>query len=299
MGAAAPRAVLVMRHTDYEELLAVHATRGQAAFFLETRGQRIEELEARHASWRDAADAVMRAIPGDWRRARVLRADLDRFVFEPGDIVVALGQDGLVANLAKYLHGQPVIGLNPEPDRFEGVLVKHAPMHAAKLLHAAAAERVEFEARTLVRARLEDGQSLVALNEIFIGHRSHQSARYRLRADGVEERQSSSGVIVTTGTGATGWARSIHRACRSAIELPHPAADTLAFFVREAHPSVDTGADTVEGLIGPDDALEVISEMSYGGVVFGDGIEGDHLEFSWGRTARIDCADERLNLVME
>lgn len=298
MSTVSPRAVVVTRRSDYEELLAVHATRGQAAFFLESRGQRIEELEERHALFEEAVHTVMRAIPADWRRARVMRGDLDRFVFEPSDVVVALGQDGLVANIAKYLRGQPVIGLNPEPDRFEGVLVKHPPEQAGRLLRATAAQRVELERRTLVRASLDDGQTLLALNEIFLGHRSHQSARYRLRANGLEERQSSSGLIVATGTGATGWARSIHRACKSGVALPHPAEDALAFFVREAFPSVSTRTDTVEGRIEPDEALEVVSEMNDGGVVFGDGIETDHVDFSWGRVARIDRASERLSLVL-
>ena len=42
-----PRVVLVHRHTELEELLARHGTRGQAAFYLRTRGRRIEDLEAR------------------------------------------------------------------------------------------------------------------------------------------------------------------------------------------------------------------------------------------------------------
>jgi hypothetical protein len=48
--------------------------------------------------------------------------DLDRFLLDPEDIVVAVGQDGLVANVAKYVQDQPVIGVNPEPDRNPGVL---------------------------------------------------------------------------------------------------------------------------------------------------------------------------------
>jgi hypothetical protein len=32
----------------------------------------------------------------------------------------------------------------------------------------------------MVQAELDDGQRLLALNEIFVGHRTHQSARYRL-----------------------------------------------------------------------------------------------------------------------
>ena len=42
-----------------------------------------------------------------------MRGDLDRFLFEPDDLVVIVGQDGLVANVSKYLDGQPVVGINP------------------------------------------------------------------------------------------------------------------------------------------------------------------------------------------
>ena len=63
-------------------------------------------------------------MPADWRQALVRRADLDRFLFGPEDVVVAVGQDGLVANVAKYLDGQPVLGVNPAPDLYDGVLVR-------------------------------------------------------------------------------------------------------------------------------------------------------------------------------
>jgi hypothetical protein len=137
----------------------------------------------------------------------------------------------------------------------------------------------------------------VALNEVFVGSRTHQSARYRLAFRGLEERQSSSGVIVSTGTGATGWALSIRRQRRSELDLPAPADDRLAFFVREAFPSVATGTDLTDGAISRGEALAVVSEMNEGGVVFGDGIEADRLDFQWGRTAEVRQAEQKLNLV--
>ena len=76
-----------------------------------------------------------------------------------------VGQDGLVANVAKYLSGQPVIGIDPEPDRNAGVLVTHAPTDAAELLRST----TSIEERAMVRASLDDGQRLLALNEIFVG----------------------------------------------------------------------------------------------------------------------------------
>ncbi len=297
MSASLSRVVMVTRRSEYEELIARHATRGQAAFFLERRGQCIDEVESWHQSLYSALDHVMKVIPSAWRRARVERADLDRFVFEPDDIVVALGQDGLVANLAKYLHGQPVIGLNPMPQRYDGVLVRYAPDAAAELLPMAAADAPSVDSLTMVQASLDDGQKLLALNEIFIGHQSHQSARYLVRIGNHREHQSSSGLIVATGTGGTGWARSIHLGCHSSLELPRPSDDQLAFFVREPFPSRSTDTGIREGRIGSGDTLEIVSEMNAGGVVFGDGIEGDRLDFAWGRVARIALADCRLNLL--
>ena len=149
-----PRVVVVTRPTEYEWLLQRHATRQQAAFFLETRGQSIEVTAARHAAFEAQRKSVLQAIPVDWRRASVTRDDLDRFLFEPGDVVVALGQDGLVANVAKYLDGQPVIGLNPDPARYEGVLVPHPPVAAADLILTAGRGRGAFEHRAMVTARL-------------------------------------------------------------------------------------------------------------------------------------------------
>jgi hypothetical protein len=233
----------------------------------------------------------------EWRRIRVDRADLARFVFEPSDLVVAVGQDGLVANAAKYLAGQLVLGVNPDPRSHDGILVRHPPDSAGRLLAAMAAGRAEIERRTLAAATLDDGQRLLALNEIFAGHRSHQSARYRLAFGGEEERQSSSGVVVTTGTGATGWARSINGERARPLALPSPTAPSLAFFVREPFPSVATGVRLDGAVIVPGAALELVSEMNEGGVLFGDGIEDDRVDFPYGVRARVATAEERLHLV--
>ncbi|HTS82416.1 MAG TPA: NAD+ kinase [Myxococcaceae bacterium] len=297
MTAAAPRVVVVTRASEYHALLARHGTEPQVRFFLEQRGQSLDVVHKRHERWMAALEAVSQAIPSGWRRARVNRSELSRFLFEPADLVVATGQDGLVANLAKYLHGQLVLGINPDAEQFDGVLVPHAPRRAKQLLAAMAAGRAEVEERTMVTARLDDGQSLLGLNEIFVGHRSHQSARYRIQLGNQEERQSSSGLIVATGTGATGWARSINGERAHPLTLPGPTDPALAMFVREPFPSVSTGTSLDGGLLRRGGKLEIVSEMDDGGVVFGDGIEDDRLDFAWGMRLQIGISEQRLRLV--
>jgi hypothetical protein len=175
---------------------------------------------------------VHASIPFDFRRAQVECAELDRFLFFPEDVVMVVGQDGLVANVAKYLGGQPVIGVDPEPGRNAGVLVPHPPADAGPLLARALAPAVGcLEELTMVRAVVDDGQRLTALNEVFVGHPTQQFARYRIALDGgASERQSSSGVLAGTGTGASGWLRSCHQERRRWSPTGSVSVSTAARF---------------------------------------------------------------------
>ena len=296
MGSLQPRIVLVTRRSEIELLLARHGTREQVRFFLAGRGIALEDVELRRARLDEACGVIAAAIPPAWRRAAVLREDLDRFLFASEDVVIVVGQDGLVANVAKYVEGQIVLGFNPDPESNEGVLVPHRPSSAHELVRAAGEGRIPCEERTMVEARLDDGQRLLALNEVFVGHRSHQSARYRIAFAGLAERHSSSGVVVSTGTGATGWARSIRRERARAPELPSPTDAKLVFFVREAWPSVARARASRADARGRRRA-RLISEMGGDGVVFGDGIEADCLPFEYGRSLNVAVARRCLRFV--
>jgi hypothetical protein len=297
MSTLAPRVVVVSRRTELTELVATHGTAGAAGYFLGQRGRDLGEVTARHDAQAAALTTVSAAVPADWRYGEVDRDDLPRFLFGPEDIVAAVGQDGLVANVAKYLAGQPVIGVDAAPGRNAGVLVRFAADQVAVALRAVADGTAGTRVRTMVTAELDDGQRLLGLNEVYLGHPTHQSSRYLLATpEGGRERQSSSGVLVGTGTGATGWLASVARQRADAPPTPTPDEPALCWYVREAWPSPATGVALTAGRLDSGEELELTCESDRL-VGFADGVESDHLTLTWGQRVRVRVAGQRLTLV--
>ena len=287
-----PRIVLVSRVSALEELTRRHGTRMQAAFHAKARGLSLDQLERDHALLEASIESLSTAIPARCRRARIQRADLSRFVFEPNDRIVCVGPDGLVANTAKYLEGQPVIATNPLG---KGPLTAHSTGSAVKALLST--DALPTEARALVEASIDGRPVLRALNEIYLGHRTHQSARYAIHFGDVAAQHVSSGLIVSTGTGATGWAGSIARDIGHIDILPKRVERSLAFFVRELWSLERRRNALTVGRIGEGGNLVATSEMNEGGVLFGDGIEEDCIDFGWGTRVTFQVATQALRLV--
>ena len=115
----------------------------------------------------------------------------------------------LVANTAKYVGDLPIIGVNPDPARNDGVLLPFKVSEARKAVRRAIDNKIGTREVTLAEVNTNDGQRMLAFNDFFIGASSHVSARYTLETAGRSEPQSSSGVLVSTGAGSTGWLSSL------------------------------------------------------------------------------------------
>ncbi|RMX04293.1 sugar kinase [Corticibacter populi] len=298
------RVVLVTRRTRLAELVVRHNTYAQAKFYVEHLGADFGDYLREDEAYAASLHTTLATLQA-WGRHQVIdRAMLPNFVFAPGDIVVALGQDGLVANTLKYLDGQPLVGLNPDARRWDGLLLPFEPGVLGHLLAQVAHERRALRQVTMAEARLSDGQVLRAVNDLFIGPRSHTSALYELEFAGQHEAQSSSGLIVSTGLGSTAWMKSVVTgslaiaAATGVAPATHPEqqggytplpwdAQELLFAVREPFPSRSSQATVVFGKVDAQQPLRLRSRMPDGGVIFSDGIEADFLRFSAGVEAVI------------
>jgi len=306
------KVVIVTRKTRYEELIERYGTPEQAAFLTMNRGQSFHEIESAHHQYQQALLQLKSAVPRSVRTQVIERTFLPNFLFSPLDLVVTLGQDGLVVNVAKYLDQQPIAAFNPDPGRIDGVLLPFQMGDAADVLDQALWGGCPDVNYTMAEVRLEDGQRLYAVNDLFVGIQSHASARYEISYRGRHESQSSSGIIISTGAGSTGWLRSVLTASAGvagsllgpgvAERLRDqyrfdPTSRELRFAVREPFISRTTSAEIVFGSLDAAEILELQSNMPQGGVIFSDGMESDFLRFESGMRARIGVADRSVRLL--
>jgi NAD kinase len=299
--------VLVTRKTRLVELVERFNTLAQAKFYIERSGGDFSEYEREDEVYRRAMETVRRSIEVGLKVQSIDRGLVPTFTFLPEDLVVTLGQDGLVANTAKYVGHQPILAVNPDPERFDGILLPFLPNQVAHAIEQVIERRCRIRAVTLAEARLNDGQRLLAFNDLFLGAQTHVSARYRLRWNKREEPQSSSGVLVSTGAGSTGWISSVFNMASGVAalvggrEVKSMRMDwedrRLLFIVREPFVSLHSQASLIAGIVGPQQTLELESLMPSGGVIFSDGIEGDYLQFNSGAIVTVKAARETAQLV--
>ena len=301
-------AIIVKGRTRLESLIERFNTRLQAKFYIERSGGDFLDYEREHDSFHTALDAVQRNLARTLKNKLVDRSFLPSFIFSADQLVITVGQDGLLANTAKYARGIPMIGVNPDPLRYDGVLLPYTVDTFLDGVAQVIAGTANMRTASLAEARLNDGQRLLAFNDLFIGISDHTSARYRITYKGTTEEQSSSGILVSTTAGSTGWLSSVFNMANGIIRSSNEKAkakrprklgeDELFFVVREPFLSQRTQVGLTLGSVRAKVPLTIESLMPDRGVIFSDGIGADHLNFNSGSIAAIGLAPEKASLVI-
>lgn len=304
-------AIVVVNKTRLESLIERFNTKAQAKFYIEHSGGDFKDYELEHDTFHASLDRVTEFFTRELKVKVVERKFVPNFLFSEKDLVVVVGQDGLVANTAKYVNGLPILAINPDVNRFDGVLLPYTISDFEVGFNEVIKRRGVFKEITLAEARTNDGQKLLAFNDLFIGPASHTSARYKITYNQVTEQQSSSGIIVATGAGSTGWLSSVmnmangvsqtfNKGGNSQVNFSLPwNTDKLAFVVREPFRSKYSDVNLSAGLINNTDKLRIESQMPSNGIVFSDGIEADFLHFNSGTKLEVGVADQKAKLIVK
>ncbi len=301
------RVVIVTKPTRLEELIAQHLTEGAAQFALESRGKSIEPYRAEHVAYQAACSEIYRQLPNDVSVTTVGREGLPHFLFRDTDLIVVCGPDGLFVNLAKYVGNQPILTINPDPRTVAGALMLFPPSAVAGVVAQVQAGKHRLERLPFAKASIDDDRVVWGIGDIFIGRKDHVSARYGISFRGQQESQSSSGIIVSTGVGSSGWMRSIAAMVSGLTRvgqvhrlssLPSATDTQLVFVVREPFPSPSTGVSIVTGRIVPGEPLIVSSEMPEGGYLFSDGVVEKAVGWNAGSTVVVSVGERYLQRIV-
>jgi NAD kinase len=299
-------AIIVKSKTRFESLIERFNTKSQAKFYIESSGGNFENYVIEHETFHIALNSLQTQLSGLIKHKTIDRSFLQSFIFSENNLIIVIGQDGLVANTAKYSKNLPIIAINPDKDRYDGVLL---PFDINNFLIAV--ERILSNNHNIKTVRfaeviLNDGQKLLAFNDLFIGTASHTSARYRISHNETTEEHSSSGIIVSTQSGSTGWLSSIFNMAYGVTQMfeksiqvkrPKLKGNQLLFAVREPFKSIRTQTELTVGILNSSHKLKIESLMPNNGVIFSDGIEKDFLKFNSGTIATIGIANETASLV--
>lgn len=265
--------------------------------------------EEEDAAWQGTEEELEKELDFGLPIVRLQRELVPNYDFWNTAVVVVVGPDGLVANTAKYVGDVPIVAVNPDPAQIDGILLPFRVAHARRAVGRVLEGKFRARSVTLAEAELNDGQRMLAFNDFYVGSASHVSSRYTLEIGSQREPQSSSGVLVSTGAGSTGWLSSVFTMAQGVSRMVGGGGVSpvrldwedrrLLWAVREPFASKHSRADLVAGYLNEGRQLVLESLMPSGGVVFSDGIEQDFLPFTSGTIVRIGAAKQRARLVVE
>jgi len=161
---------------------------------------------------RKTIDSVLTALTKNGiTHKEIHRADLAKEVLSAYDIIVSVGGDGTLLEVSHYVTSTPILGVNSDPQRSVGFFTTAT----GETIEESIANLDTLPKTKLSRlqvTRNDETLPQLVLNDLLICHANPAGInRYTLTVDGKAflrdgtETLRSSGVIISTAAGSTGW----------------------------------------------------------------------------------------------
>lgn len=153
--------------------------------------------------------------------------------FHNVDLVMSLGGDGTFLKTASLINTRrlPIVGVNTDPARSVGHLTsipipfKHRDRDISLMVDFINTENFKFKYKQRIKLTMKDQVTdridvRYALNEVFTSEKNvGKSSQYKLYIDDeFKGHFPSSGLLIATGTGSTGWLQSAKRTTQADVE---------------------------------------------------------------------------------
>src|SRR5690606_14778223 len=116
-------AIIIKNKTRLESLIERFNTKAQAKFYIERLGGNFEDYEVEDDTFKYSLNSLQTQLSKIIKHKTIEKAYMPSFIFSENHLIIVIGQDGLVANTAKYSKGIPIVAVNPDKQRYDGVLL--------------------------------------------------------------------------------------------------------------------------------------------------------------------------------
>ena len=227
----------------------------------------------------------------------VPRDELTREIAAKADMVIALGGDNHFQYVSHFLDNSGLImGINSDPLRSEGNLIYLTTSDFENVLKKMQQGDFYMERWTRLEVQLNGEVLELATSELFLGEKERKyMSRHILTIRERTEEQKSSGLLVATGAGSTGWYDSACRYLYPDGNWFSGTAGIARFLVTEPFHGKLSGYSVLEGVLEAGDELIVRSLNDSAGILSIDSLE--EYEFNRGASASIQISDKPLRVV--
>ncbi|MFH0936911.1 MAG: hypothetical protein V1808_01300 [Candidatus Daviesbacteria bacterium] len=225
------------------------------------------------------------------------RNRLNKTIAAGANLIIALGGDNHFLYVSHFINGQLLLGINSDPTSSEGALTYFTVKSLKDFWSKLEADDFKIEEWPRLQIAL-NGKKIQALatGDIFIGEsRRENMSRYLISLDGQEEEQKSSGLLITTGAGSTGWYDS---ACHYLFENGNKFPKTkqeARYLVTEVYRGKLSKYQMLEGGFGPGQKLIISSLNDSSGEISIDSLV--RCKFNRGSQAIIEISDKPLRVI--
>ncbi len=211
------------------------------------------------------------------------------------DITIALGGDNHFQYVSHFIENELILGVNSDFLSSEGVLLSGTTNNLELISNRCNNDDYIIEKWTRINVIINKKQVTRATCDIFVGEAErHLTSRNIIFYNGLTRQQKSSGILITTGSGSTGWYNS---ASRFIDEEPifDPKSKYAKFIVTEPYKGSLTDYSLIKGKIDNDKILKINSLNSNNGRVIADSLE--IFNFNRGNFLEVEISDTPLNVL--
>ncbi|MDH4127467.1 MAG: hypothetical protein OEV44_01850 [Spirochaetota bacterium] len=218
--------------------------------------------------------------------------ELNKELTENKELIISIGGDEhFKYAIHNSLSGKLVLNVRSDNLKSEGALSSCNRFNLEEMIDQIKSDSYMTEEWVRLEAELNNKPIESAIDTIYVGEKNAtRMSRYHLYYKDQTEEQKSSGILIVTGAGSTGW-------FSSAGGNPFPRdANTGRFLIREIYHGTKSGNTLRKGEFNHSEHIKIISLMDEEGIVEIDSIK--EYPFKRGNQLKVKVSNEYLRVII-